>query len=266
MSDDEPAVCALLGRIDPGRAAIFLDFDGVLVDIADRPDTVVIPTQLQDCLAGLQDRTQGALAIVTGRSATDLRRFLPYAPSLILASHGAERDVDGTCTPRITLDDPAAVLAIQALVDGFAGRDPGLLAERKPLGAVLHYRGAPGLGPELGPEMEGVAQEHPEFEMHRAKMAYEIRPKAAGKDRAVRDTMQTEPFKGKLPIYFGDDLTDEPALRWVADQGGIAVKVGPGESCATHRLVAPTLVTELLHRLASPDRAQQSRHNARVVR
>lgn len=240
----------LASRLTDLNAALFLDFDGVLVEIAERPDAVVVPEGLGKTLKKLETRFDGALAIVTGRSAADLRRYLPDIPARVLASHGAETDLSGNCEPRIVLDDASAVPELQSRVEKLAERDQGLLAEDKPLGVVFHYRGAPELGAGMENEIAEMVKAFPEFELHKAKMAFEVRPKAVGKDRAVADVMERTPFHGRTPVYFGDDLTDEAAFAWVDRAGGITVKVGDGDTCARERVAAVADVIGVLRTMA----------------
>ncbi len=66
----------------------------------------------------------------------------------------------------------------------------------------------------------------------------------------MRRMMESDGFKGTTPIFFGDDVTDEPALHWVTEQGGLAVKVGEGETAAGCRLGDPQAARRTLRRWA----------------
>ena len=78
-------------------------------------------------------------------------------------------------------------------------------------------------------------------------MAAELRPEGIGKDAAIAGLMRRDAWAGTVPVFFGDDATDEPALGWVAEAGGIAVKIGDGQSVARHRLEDPAAVRATLH-------------------
>ncbi|MEM9973025.1 MAG: trehalose-phosphatase [Pseudomonadota bacterium] len=242
MPGSPATLIARIPTVDLAHAALFLDFDGVLVDIAPRPDAITVPSHLPGLIAELEAVTDGATAIVTGRGLTDLRSYLPDVPRTVIGSHGAER-AGGPPHPLAGSDD---LRAAEAFVAFLAERDPGLLVEKKPLGVSLHYRAAPHLHGTLERDLARFAAEHPAFELHPAKGAFELRPPGIGKDHAIAALMAAAPFAGRTPIYLGDDTTDEPALAWVTQSDGIAIKVGAGETCAPHRVDAPSDVHALL--------------------
>lgn len=227
------------------QAAVFLDFDGVLVDLAERPDAIVVKDDLPVLLGALEQATGCAVAIVTGREVRDLRRYLPVTPINVIGSHGAEFQLAGVESTTHPMTGTDAVHSVQAAVQSLS-RLKGVTIEFKPTGAVAHYRQAPDDAAEIKTACEAIADVHPGFECHAAKCAYELRPDDVGKDRAVQKAMSHPPFNGRTPIYFGDDTTDEPALAWVNAQGGLAVKVGEGESAAPHHIVEPKVVHALL--------------------
>lgn len=228
------------------EAAIFLDFDGVLVDLAETPDAIEVPGALPDLLQRLRDCADGALAVVTGRPAADVQARLGKVPRWIAGSHGGERITpDGASAHPLT--DSATVRAVRRSVTALNRVGPDLFAEEKPLGAVIHYRRSPAYRSVLERAAHIIAEANPEFEVHEAKMAYELRPKDVGKDIVVREWLERAPFEGRTPVYFGDDLTDEPAMAEVQKAGGVAVKVGEGDSVASERIDAPKDVLALLN-------------------
>lgn len=222
-------------RPDPFGTALFLDFDGVLVELAEAPDAIDVPDDLASLLNDLSERFGGAVALVSGRSSENLQRFLPEYAGDIVGSHGAERRIDGKSEshPLAGSDD---VSKIQGIVRSFAALDPGFLVEDKPCGVVLHFRRNPDLYAEAHRFMEGLGGHFPEFRIQPAKMAVEMKPADVGKVGAVRWLLGREPYRGRSPIYFGDDLTDEPAMEHCIEAGGAAVKVGEGETHASNRL------------------------------
>lgn len=241
-----------LARADAARLAIFLDFDGCLVDIAPRPGDVVVPHVLPPMLHRLWRRTGGALALVSGRPLSELRAFLPGLAVPLCGSHGAERAIRGQRTHRIAVDqaalDMAAAEARGALMTG-----PGLLLERKPVGLGLHYRGAPGRAGEVQDLARQLLSRLPGFHAHQGKMVVELRPDGIGKGHALRDLMRLAPFRHRIPVMIGDDATDEPAFAAANRAGGLSVKVGPGPTCARHRLSDPRRVHRLLSLWARPE-------------
>ncbi|MEO1453556.1 MAG: trehalose-phosphatase [Pseudomonadota bacterium] len=230
----------------PSRAAVFLDFDGVLVDLAPTPDAIDVPGGLPDLLARLGRATGGATAIVTGRAVADIRSYLPGVTGWLAGCHGGERARPGQSDQPHPLTGTGAVTEVQRAVTALASFGDAVVTETKPLGAVVHYRRAPELQDALERAAQAIAAAHSGFECHPAKMAFELRPRDVGKDRVVAEWMGEAPFVGRCPIYFGDDLTDEPAMDWVQKTGGIAVKVGEGDTVATHRVADPAGVLAAL--------------------
>ncbi|GGH55207.1 trehalose-phosphatase [Frigidibacter albus] len=221
----------------PEEDAIFLDFDGTLVDIALRPDAVQVPEGLAEMLMDLHAMCGGALALVSGRAMGELAGFLPRFTGPLIGSHGAESR---------GLDLPGAshsvdLAALHARFAEFAAAN-GLLAEPKPHGAAIHFRSRPeaeAMARAFASEMISL---HPGLTLQPAKMAFELRPEGATKDTALRLVADAAPFAGRRPVYLGDDTTDEPALIWAQELGGIGVKVGEGASAARWRLASPDAV------------------------
>lgn len=243
-----------LARADPGRLAIFLDFDGCLVDLARRPQDVVVPPGLLPVLHRLWHRSHGAVAVVSGRPVAELRRFLPGLDLPLCGSHGAERSVSGRRTERMPVDrDMLAEAARRAEAELMS--QAGLLLERKPVGLGLHYRGAPRRAAEVSDLAERLLPGLPGFHAHHGKMVVELRPDGIGKGNALDDLMKRGPFLHRKPVMFGDDATDEPAFEVANRLGGHSVKIGPGPTAARHRLGSPRELRRLLARLAGREGA-----------
>jgi trehalose 6-phosphate phosphatase len=241
MSDTKRAGEEPPPALDPARDALFLDFDGTLVEIAPRPDAIVVPSELPGILARLCEAAEGAVAVVSGRMMPDLERYLEGFPGVLIGSHGAERR--GAPQP----PPPPGLLELQAEVRRIAEAE-GLLPEIKSGGAALHFRQVPEREAMARGFAEALAAAFPAFVVQPAKMAFELKPKGAAKDRALAEVMRETPFAGRRPVYLGDDATDEPALSWVLADGGVAVKVGEGASVAPHRLDGPGEVLDWLVR------------------
>lgn len=226
-------------------AALFLDFDGCLVDIAPRPDAVVIPPGLPGRLARLHALLGGAVALVSGRDVADLRRHLPDFPGAIAGSHGAELSLAGQrieTTHGVDLDMAGLHDAAARAVAGH----PAILVERKPHGVALHYRADPSLRPVVEGVMARLAEAHPGMVLQPAKMAVELRPGGTGKDGALDRLMAMAPFAGRVPVYAGDDLTDEVAMARAQALGGHGIKIGAGDTVAQHRLPDPATLARWL--------------------
>ena len=222
----------------PDDAALFLDFDGCLVEIAERPDAIIVPADLPVRLARLHRRLDGAVALVSGRDVADLRRYLPDFPGAIAGSHGAELSLDGTRI-EATHDTALDAAALHRTAREMAAPHPAVLVEPKPHGVVMHYRADPALRGFVEDSMARLAETHPGMALQPAKMAVELRPAGRGKDGALARLMDLPSFRGRVPVYAGDDLTDEPAIAEAQARGGFGIKIGDGETGARHRLADP---------------------------
>ncbi|MBX3561337.1 MAG: trehalose-phosphatase [Sphingomonas sp.] len=225
-------------------AALFLDFDGTLVDLADTPDAIRVAPGLAPMLERLRARLGGRLAIVSGRSIVDLERHLPLHGIAFSGSHGLElRFADGT---RLPLSVPAGLDAAREAVTGFVDGRPGLLVEEKPAGIALHYRLAPQAQAEVETFMAALGHAHG-FTLQGGKMVAELRADGADKGDAVRAFMMEPGFAATIPVFVGDDLTDEHAFEAVAALGGAGVLVGPErDTAARYRLPSVEAVARWL--------------------
>jgi len=230
---------------DPsGRWSLFLDFDGTLVELAPTPEAIVVPPRLPSLLRVLSMRFDGALALVTGRSLSNLDRHLGL--SLPAAGqHGAQR--------RLVPDQPVAEHPVPALdtvryrVSGLAGDWPGLVVEDKGSTLAVHYRGVPEAKREVTALLDELARASSgELELLTGKSVCEVRPAGANKGAALEAFLREPPFAGRMPLMVGDDVTDEAGFAAALNAGGAAIKVGEGESCAPWRLPAPQAVRNWL--------------------
>lgn len=225
------------------RWAMFLDIDGTLVDLADSPDGIVVEEGLPARLTRLSALLGGALALVTGRSLARAEAMFAPACLPIAGLHGAElRGADQPPPPR-------DYLIAKARAAHFAERTPGVLFEDKGLAFALHYRGLPQAEAEVRREMEtALATAGSAFQLQSGKMVAELRPASGDKGTAIAAFLAQAPFRGRLPLAIGDDLTDEAMFRFVADRGGRGIRIGPTleDSAATERLPSPNALRALL--------------------
>jgi trehalose 6-phosphate phosphatase len=229
------------------RSTLFLDFDGTLVDLAPRPDAIEVDPGLGDLLRSLSERTEGRVVIITGRAIEDVTQYLQGFDGPIIGGHGAQERIEGEIRNH-ELANPETVKRLGEMTTAFAATHPGLICEQKPTGVVLHFRQNEDLASQAYAFLRALSETHEGFDLHHSKMAYELRPQGIGKDVSMKRLMESEKFKSTMPIFFGDDVTDEPALHWVAEQGGIAVKVGEGETAAGCRLGDPQAARRTLRR------------------
>ncbi|GGE25133.1 trehalose 6-phosphate phosphatase [Aureimonas endophytica] len=221
--------------LDPDRHALFLDFDGTLVGFADDPASVALDPAVALCLRDLASRLDGALGIVSGRRIADLDRFLDPLPFAAAGVHGLERRrrPDGAVEHLVGPDvlDPVRRRLAPALA-----KAPRLTLEDKGTALVLHYRTAPDLEAFAKAAMREAVADAPDLLVMEGEAIVEVHPAGMDKGRAVADFMAEPPFAARVPVYLGDDTTDEFALRWVREAGGVSVKVGAAPSVAEFRL------------------------------
>ncbi len=217
MPDVSPAL--------PDRAALLLDLDGTLLDFAPTPDSVVVPAGLLVSLAELRHRLGDALAIVTGRPVEQVDGLLGDVPFAVAGEHGgAIRHAPGEAIARAAL----AALPGDWLgrAEAIAASHPGALVEPKRRSLVLHYRRAPEAGAALEAAARALLAGHEDrFAVMPANMAWELKPLGADKGTAVRAIMARAPFAGLVPVYIGDDVTDEDGIAAAVALGGLGWRV-----------------------------------------
>lgn len=238
----------LVPEYPDAAGALFFDFDGTLVDIAPQPEAVRTPAQLPRLLARLSGALGGALAIVSGRTVAEIDEHLQPLKLCVAGVHGAERRGADGYIRRISgggaLHDAEQLLT--ALVQG----RPGLRLEIKPGALALHYRQRPDLEDECVAAMNTAIQRSDGMALLRGKMVVEMKPRRAGKGVAVRSFLDERPFRMRRPWFFGDDVTDEAAFEMVQSLGGVAVKIGVGDTLAAHRLPDPAALLGWLQQAA----------------
>ncbi len=240
MAEPDPPLSLL------DNAALFLDFDGTLVELAEAPDAIRVSPGLAPLLERLLKRLEGRLALVTGRSIGGLERHLSCSGIAVSGSHGLElRLADGRVLPVPVRHDLGPA---RERLGRLAQEVPGLLVEDKPFGVALHYRRAPeqaGRVADMMTALEGQSG----LEVQKGKMVIELRPPGADKGDAVRAFMMEPDFAGARPLFIGDDMTDEHAFAAAADLGGAGILVGPPRpTAAKWRLNNVAAVTDWLSR------------------
>jgi trehalose 6-phosphate phosphatase len=237
---------------DPGWA-LFLDVDGTLLDIAETPESVRVPDDLKRLMLELNLKLDGAVALVSGRSIDNLDAL--FAPLRLTASgvHGCERrDASGTLVRPII--DPVALAAVREELERYVALHPGLILEDKGFGLALHFRLVPQMSGDVLMLMRSMCHRlGPTFTLQAGKCVLEIRPTGFSKGTSIAAFMQEAPFKGRMPVFLGDDVTDEDGFAVVNDLGGISIKVGDAPSTlAKRRLGGVREVHRWLHGLPSP--------------
>lgn len=208
--------------------ALFLDVDGTLVGFSDDPDMVNVPPSLRTTLVALHEALGGALAVVSGRRLYDLDRL--FGPPLIAAAglHGLQRRRSDGSEDDMQ-PDPAVVEALHEHVAALAACLPHMRVEDKGTCIALHYREMPAQEQAVVAGASRIARQLSGYETQLGNHIVEIKPAGVDKGRAVQAFLDEMPFAGRLPVYLGDDLTDEHAFAAVNACDGISIRVGNRE-------------------------------------
>lgn len=239
--------------------AYFLDFDGTLVDIAESPDAVAVTPRLADTLRRLAAATGGAVAIVSGRSLDQIDRFLGAVGLPAAGQHGNERrDAAGTLHRHASGDAMLARMAERIL--GFCRDHPGTTCEDKGFTVALHYRNAPDAEGAARALMDSLRREAAgRYLVQEGKKVLELKPVGTTKATALDAFLVEPPFAGRLPVFAGDDVTDEDGFRHVNEAGGISIRIGRGAvaeaTAARFSLPDPNALVAWLDQAARPQGA-----------
>jgi trehalose 6-phosphate phosphatase len=226
---------------DPQRFALLFDVDGTLLDIAPKPQAVRVPPDLRRHLEQISALADGAVALVSGRPLGDLDRLFELPKLAAVGGHGAEIRTWLDGRPQYRREPPLEegirykLAAIQAI-------DSRLIIEDKGYSVALHYR--------LAPEREQAVRDavarlggtlsFQGLEVLHGKAVIEVRRPGIDKGSAVRALMAKAPFKGRRPVYIGDDVTDEDAFAALPDFEGIAISVGRKLDGVAHYFDSPS--------------------------
>ena len=206
-------------------SAVLLDVDGTILDLAPTPLEVVVPPELTVALERLSKRTGGALAFASGRPLAELDLFFQPLKLPAIAGHGAElRLADGTVRRATTFLDPELVAELASIADD----QPGVLIEDKKYSIAVHYRQVPHLGHAVRDEVSAICARFTSslVEILPGKSVIEVKQPSFNKGTAVRELMQHAPFRGRRPIFIGDDVTDEAAFEVLPEFNGVGFSVG----------------------------------------
>jgi trehalose 6-phosphate phosphatase len=212
----------------------FFDFDGTLTELAETPEAVIVEDRARRALETLFEATSGAVAIVTGREIETIDGFLAPLRLPVAGVHGFERR-NGKQTVSARAAEDSAARSVEKILTCFVTHNPGLLLEKKRGALALHYRLRPELETLCLALSEDLLARLPEAVLTRGKMVVETRLHTATKGTAIHDFLREPPFRGRVPFFAGDDVTDEDAFAAVNALGGISIKVGPGSSAAQLR-------------------------------
>jgi trehalose 6-phosphate phosphatase len=230
--------------------ALFLDFDGTLVEIAEHPEAVQVPGPLTGLLDALVKRLDGAVAIVSGRSLEGLDGLLGGALPAMAGLHGLERR---SHTGRVhrPVDRQTELNGLRRALQAFAAEHAGAHVEDKGNAIALHYRG----DPALERPARALVEHHCEalgasFRLQSGKQVLEVGPAGHDKGTVIEAFMAEPPFRGRTPVCLGDDATDEDAFAAVNRLGGHSIRIGTDRpTAARHALASVNEVYQWLNRL-----------------
>jgi trehalose 6-phosphate phosphatase len=240
-------------RIAGRQTMVFLDYDGTLTPIVRRPEQAVMSEEMRDRLRDLVARVP--VAIVSGRDRATVEELVGLPELVYVGSHGF--DVAGPEGSGLQLEVASDYVpdldAAEAALRGRLAGIRGALVERKRLTLAAHYRLVAGVHrAKVAEAVEAVRAAHPRLRRDIGKAVFELRPDVEwDKGHAVRWLVDRMVPDG-VPLYIGDDLTDETAFAALRGRGiGIAVGVSGRETLAELALRDPDEVGSFLHRLAS---------------
>jgi trehalose 6-phosphate phosphatase len=255
------AAMEIFASFDPKSLALLLDLDGTLIDIGPSPFEVNVSDDLRSSLTRLFELTGGALALVSGRPISDLDRLFAPLKLPAIGGHGAEMRMQGgeqggeIVRWANTLSPELRTRLAQA-----AALDPGIVVEDKGYSLALHYRKAPQQQDSL---LRYIAAACAAFrgeaiEVMPGKAMFEIKRPGINKGEGVRKLMTKPPFAGRMPVFIGDDVTDESVFEVLPDMGGIGFSVSRHFAGLAGIFESPAQVRRALHRLAAGAQALPS--------
>lgn len=238
---------AKYAALDLNSVALLLDVDGTLIDIGPSPYEVHVPKDLCRALECLVELTGGALALISGRPIAGLDRLFAPLKFSAVGGHGAEMRVAGVSVRHHIRPLPKAMRERIAM----AVPDQ-VLIEDKGYSIAVHYRGVPVGKDRLQKLLAEVSAAYPNesVEILPGKEMLELKRAGTNKGEAVRTLMTLAPFAGRMPVFIGDDVTDESVFAILPDLGGEAFSVGRKFDGLTAIFDSPASVRAVLTRLA----------------
>ncbi|CAN7743202.1 trehalose-phosphatase [Bradyrhizobium sp. LjRoot220] len=237
------------------ETAILLDIDGTLLELMPTPREVWVPPGLAKTLNRLLARTNGALALVSGRSLNDIDLIFAPEQFPIVGGHGAEMRIDPE-SEAVAAHAPPMDKELKRRLAAIAKLSPGILLEDKGYSLALHYRLAPHAEKAIYAAVSLIRADLPNapIEVLPGKCVCEIKHSGFTKATGVRELMTREPFKGRRPLFIGDDVTDETVFGIMPDYDGLAFSVGRRAKGVAGHFDAPSDVREFLAHLLDDER------------
>jgi trehalose 6-phosphate phosphatase len=209
--------------------ALFLDVDGTVLEIAERPGLVQVPRALVRELERVAASLGDALALVTGRSIAWIDEAFRPLRLPVAGQHGAEMRLSKDAP--VTVDRAIDLAGVRARLRSIESIE-GVEIEDKGCTIAVHYRRARDQASAGAAIAQALATLDEGMEALQGRLVYEVKARGIDKGSAVARLAATPAFSGRRPVYFGDDRTDETGFREVLERGGIAVQVGPAPAPA----------------------------------
>ena len=240
--------------VDLKRCALLFDIDGTLLELAPSPREVVVPPGLRENLQMLLEKTDGALALVSGRSLIDIDWIFDPVLFPAVGGHGAEMRLS-IDTEAVASHAPPMDAELKKRFAAIAMMDPGILLEDKGYSLALHYRKAPTIEQALYDAVSTIRADLPDatIDVLPGKFVCEIKASGVSKATGVRELMMNEPFEGRTPVFLGDDVTDESVFAIMPDLEGISFSVGRRARGVQGHFNAPADVRAWMSQLLTRD-------------
>ncbi|NQW23589.1 MAG: trehalose-phosphatase [SAR202 cluster bacterium] len=251
-----PSVSRLLAG--PSRVLLMFDYDGTLTPIVARPEIATLTDETRQRLTALAGMDKFVVAVVSGRGLADVKAMVNIPGLIYAGNHGLEISgggMDFVHPEALALE--SSIAEVTRLLEGQLAEVPGILMDNKGLTLTVHFRSTPGSYSVQVDDMV-VATAAPyvaagQMKITRGKKVVEVRPNLDwGKGKAI-EKIREDCGDSPLPVFFGDDETDEDGFVVVQEAGGLAVFIGPTRSVtvALHQLESPTEVSQALALLAN---------------
>ncbi len=238
-----------------GETCLFFDVDGSLIDIAPRPDAVVVPAALTKNLERASAALDGALALVSGRSIAQLDTLFGANRFRASGVHGAEMryEPDG---PTMVSESDAIPQAIWDDLTQMLVAYPGTIGENKRFSFAVHFRAVPELADRLHEDLRNLLSRHSDsgLRLMPGHFVFEVKGSTFNKGVAVRRFLAQPRFAGRKPIFIGDDVTDQPGFAAAIDFGGLAYSVGARLPGTTGLFASPSDVRHWVSQIAETER------------
>jgi trehalose 6-phosphate phosphatase len=234
--------------------AILLDIDGTLIDLAPTPRAIIVPDGLLATLIGLLQKSSGALALVSGRSLADIDWVFAPERFPAVGGHGAEMRL-AAGNEAVDIHAPPMEEELKRRLAAVADIDPQILVEDKGYSLALHYRLAQHAEKIIYAEVARIRAElsSAPLQLLPGKSVLEIKHAGFTKASGVRELMSRAPFKGRRPLFIGDDVTDESVFDIMPDFNGFAFSVGRQVRGVSGHFDAPNDVRRFLAALLQQD-------------